>query len=196
MATFHLLVGLGVVGAVVLRRRRVRLYPLVLPVAAVAVAGLATAGTTRLRAPAEVCLVVLAAVAVDAALRRLERRRRDRRHGRRGRRGDPFGDVRSGGHPLVDDPFAAFDEEGLADDPFAGDRFDTGGRPVPVGSAHRLAPLTGDVQVPAPRDRSDRPVRLGVAVLVVAALMGAAGAAGAWMAAGTGAATAAAESGP
>jgi 4-amino-4-deoxy-L-arabinose transferase-like glycosyltransferase len=74
-ATFYLLAAGAVVGAIVLRRRRVRLWILVLPIAIAAVGAMTAFGTSRYRAPAEPCLVVLAAVGVDAAVRRFERRR-------------------------------------------------------------------------------------------------------------------------
>jgi 4-amino-4-deoxy-L-arabinose transferase-like glycosyltransferase len=74
-ATFYLVAAGAAVGALVLRRRRVRLYPLLLPVAVAAVGAVLAFGTARYRAPAEPCLVVLAAVGVDALVRRYEWRR-------------------------------------------------------------------------------------------------------------------------
>ena len=52
-------------GAVVLRRRRVTLYPAVVILAEVALVAVAIFGQTRYRTPLDVVLVVLAAVAVD-----------------------------------------------------------------------------------------------------------------------------------
>ena len=58
----------AVVGGVVLRRRRVALYPLLVFVAIAAVTVLPTIGDPRYRATAEIPLVLLAAVAIDAWL--------------------------------------------------------------------------------------------------------------------------------
>jgi 4-amino-4-deoxy-L-arabinose transferase-like glycosyltransferase len=63
----------AVAGGVILRRRRVPLLPLLAFVVNVAVAVALTFGQTRYRAPAEVTIVVLAAVAVDAMLPRRRR---------------------------------------------------------------------------------------------------------------------------
>jgi 4-amino-4-deoxy-L-arabinose transferase-like glycosyltransferase len=60
----------AVCGAVLLRRRRVLLYPLLAFPIAVVVATSITFGEVRYRAPAEITLVILAAVTIDAALRR------------------------------------------------------------------------------------------------------------------------------
>jgi 4-amino-4-deoxy-L-arabinose transferase-like glycosyltransferase len=57
-------------GVVVLRRRRVAVYPLLAPFAIVALAVAVAFGETRYRAPSELCLVVLAGVGLDAAWRR------------------------------------------------------------------------------------------------------------------------------
>ena len=64
--SFWVLVPGAVVGAVVLRRRRVPLTPLVSQFVIVTVTAAAIYGLVRFRVPAEVSLVVLAAVAVDA----------------------------------------------------------------------------------------------------------------------------------
>jgi hypothetical protein len=53
----------------------VRLWILVLPIGIAAFGAMTAFGTTRYRAPAEPCLVVLAGIGVDAAVRRYERRR-------------------------------------------------------------------------------------------------------------------------
>ena len=55
----------AVVGGVVLRRRKVPITPLVAQFAIVTVTAAAIYGITRFRTPAEVSLVVLAAVAFD-----------------------------------------------------------------------------------------------------------------------------------
>ena len=63
---FWLLVPFAVVGGVLLRRRRVPITPLVAQFVIVTVTAAAIYGIVRFRVPAEVSLVVLAAVAVDA----------------------------------------------------------------------------------------------------------------------------------
>ncbi len=62
---YYGLVVFAVGGAVVLRRRRVTLYPAVVILAEVALVAIAIFGQTRYRTPLDVVLVVLAAVAVD-----------------------------------------------------------------------------------------------------------------------------------
>jgi 4-amino-4-deoxy-L-arabinose transferase-like glycosyltransferase len=64
--TFWVLVPFAVAGGVVLRRRRVPITPLVAQFVIVTVTAAAIYGLARFRTPAEVSLVVLAAVAVDA----------------------------------------------------------------------------------------------------------------------------------
>ena len=71
--TYWLLLVPAVAGIVVLRRRRRALYPLLAFVAIVVVATATTYGETRLRAAAEVSLVLLAAVGIDAGLRYMHR---------------------------------------------------------------------------------------------------------------------------
>jgi hypothetical protein len=67
--SFWALGSLAIGGAISLRRRReVPLYPLMAPIAALVIAVLATYASTRFRAIAEPVVVVLAAVAIDAAL--------------------------------------------------------------------------------------------------------------------------------
>jgi 4-amino-4-deoxy-L-arabinose transferase-like glycosyltransferase len=66
--TFWILVPCAVAGGVVLRRRRVPITPLVAQFVVVTVTAAAIYGLVRFRIPAEVSLVVLAAVAVDGWL--------------------------------------------------------------------------------------------------------------------------------
>lgn len=66
--SFYALAVLSVVGAVVLRRRRVVLFPLLAAPAVVLITVVFTYANTRFRAPAEVALAVLAAVSIDAAI--------------------------------------------------------------------------------------------------------------------------------
>jgi hypothetical protein len=66
------LLGLGAVGTVVLRRRRVPLLPLLAPLAVVTVAAAVFYGRLRFRCAAEVPIVVLAAVGVDQLVGRTD----------------------------------------------------------------------------------------------------------------------------
>jgi 4-amino-4-deoxy-L-arabinose transferase-like glycosyltransferase len=70
IGAFYLLVPLAIVGFVVLGRARRTRWPLVMPVVLVTLLAAGAYGIIRFRAPAEVSLVVLAAVAVDAGWRR------------------------------------------------------------------------------------------------------------------------------
>lgn len=63
---FYPLAALGIGGAVVLRRRRQPLYPLVAMFVVPTVAAVLTYGNYRFRSEAEVAMVVLASVALDA----------------------------------------------------------------------------------------------------------------------------------
>ncbi len=65
---FYVLAVMAVFGAIVLRKRRVPIWPLISMVVLVTITAALSYGTTRFRTPAEVALVVLAAVAIDAAL--------------------------------------------------------------------------------------------------------------------------------
>ena len=68
--SYYAVAALAVVGAVTLRRRRVPVFPLVaFPVIVLVSVGI-TFAQIRYRAPAEVSLVLLAAVAIDAVVRR------------------------------------------------------------------------------------------------------------------------------
>jgi hypothetical protein len=70
LAVFYVLAGLSTAGVVMLRRRGVLVFPLLAPIVAVVVAVALTYGQTRFRAPADVSLALLAAVALDAVLGR------------------------------------------------------------------------------------------------------------------------------
>jgi hypothetical protein len=67
---FFPLVIAAVEGWVVLRRRRRRTWPLLVPVLIVTIASAATYGQTRFRVPAEPTLLLLAAVAIAAVVAR------------------------------------------------------------------------------------------------------------------------------
>lgn len=72
---FWIVGALAIAGGVVLRRRRVPLWPLLVVPVVVVISVATTFGQLRYRAPAEAALVVLAAVAIDAGLTELRRRR-------------------------------------------------------------------------------------------------------------------------
>ena len=63
---YYPLAALALGGAVVLRRRRVRIWPLAVPPIIVTVGTLLSYGQTRFRVPAEPVIVVLAACAIAA----------------------------------------------------------------------------------------------------------------------------------
>ena len=69
IAYYPLLIA-AIAGWVVMRRRRRRSWPLLVPVLIVTIASAATYGQTRFRVPAEPTLVVLAAVAIAAVVAR------------------------------------------------------------------------------------------------------------------------------
>jgi xanthosine utilization system XapX-like protein len=71
LGMYYALVAFSVVGVVALRRRRVPLTPLLAVLGAVALTVGFVYGTTRFRAPAEISLVLLGAVGIDAAIRRI-----------------------------------------------------------------------------------------------------------------------------
>ncbi|HEX6311690.1 MAG TPA: glycosyltransferase family 39 protein [Acidimicrobiia bacterium] len=75
MASLWLLAALAAVGVVVLRRRRVPVYPLLALVLIVFIAVAISYAPQRFRASAEPAVVVLAAVGIDAAVRRIRTRR-------------------------------------------------------------------------------------------------------------------------
>jgi Dolichyl-phosphate-mannose-protein mannosyltransferase len=68
---FWPLAGLAIWGGVVMRRRGIRLLPLIAPVVIVTVVAAAFYGLLRFRTPAEVSLVVLGGVGADALLARV-----------------------------------------------------------------------------------------------------------------------------
>ena len=71
LASWYVVAGLAVAGAVILRRRRqAPIFPLLALPAIVLATVAVTFAQTRYRAPAEPVVVVLAAVAIDAALPR------------------------------------------------------------------------------------------------------------------------------
>ena len=63
--SYYVLAALAVAGAVVLRRRRVTLFPVAIILAEVILVAVAIFGQTRYRTPLDVVLIILAAVAVD-----------------------------------------------------------------------------------------------------------------------------------
>lgn len=71
MVQWYVLVPAAVAGAVVLRRRRVPVWPLASTAIVVLITVVAFYGIVRFRLPLDVAVVVLAAVAVDALVRRL-----------------------------------------------------------------------------------------------------------------------------
>jgi 4-amino-4-deoxy-L-arabinose transferase-like glycosyltransferase len=75
VAVYYLLLPFAVAGAVILRRRREPLGFLLAPIALVALVSILGYGTPRFRVPAEIPLVVLAAVALVGIAARLRERR-------------------------------------------------------------------------------------------------------------------------
>ena len=75
IGAFYLLAPLAIVGFVVLGRQRRTRWPLVMPVVLVTLLAAGAYGIIRFRAPAEVSIVVLAAVALDAGWRHWSSRR-------------------------------------------------------------------------------------------------------------------------
>jgi hypothetical protein len=74
-AMYLLLVMLAVPGALLLRRRRISLIPLLGPIAVVTLSAALFYGLPRFRAPAEISIVVLAAVALDGLTQRAQGQR-------------------------------------------------------------------------------------------------------------------------
>jgi 4-amino-4-deoxy-L-arabinose transferase-like glycosyltransferase len=73
---YYAMVPFAIGGLVVLRRRRVTILPVVVPIVIATFAAATTFGITRYRAPAEVGIVLAAAVSLHAAWSALRRRRR------------------------------------------------------------------------------------------------------------------------
>ena len=73
------LIPFAIAGALVLRRRRTTLLPIVATVAAVTTSVALTWGSLRFRVPVDVAFVVLGAVALDAVLPRSNRGRGESR---------------------------------------------------------------------------------------------------------------------
>ena len=74
--TYWVLLPLAVAGAVIARRRKVPIYPLLAFPLTVLLSVLLTFGQTRYRAPAEIPLALLAAVAIETGFRRWQARGR------------------------------------------------------------------------------------------------------------------------
>jgi 4-amino-4-deoxy-L-arabinose transferase-like glycosyltransferase len=74
LAIFYLLVPTAVGGAVALRRRRVTLVPLLGTIAMVTLIAALVRGEVRFRVPAEIAIVVLAALAIDGMFPRYRNR--------------------------------------------------------------------------------------------------------------------------
>lgn len=75
LAQYAVLMPLAAVGAVVLNRRRIRLWPMLSLYVIITFAAAISYGATRFRTPAEVATVVLAAVALDRAIQWILERR-------------------------------------------------------------------------------------------------------------------------
>jgi 4-amino-4-deoxy-L-arabinose transferase-like glycosyltransferase len=75
LLSFYVVAALAITGAVILRRRRVKVFPLLVPCAIVVFAVAVALGSNRYRASAEPALAVLAAVAINAGLSAFQRRR-------------------------------------------------------------------------------------------------------------------------
>ena len=76
---YYALLPLAVAGVVILRRRRIRQWFLLVPAGVVTLVGALAFGLVRFRAPFEVCLVVLAAPPLILGAQALGRRRDRRR---------------------------------------------------------------------------------------------------------------------
>ena len=68
LVEFYALAAMSVFGAIELKKRKVPIWPLLSMVVLVTITAALSYGVTRFRTPAEVALVVLAAVAIDSAL--------------------------------------------------------------------------------------------------------------------------------
>ncbi|MCU1484939.1 MAG: hypothetical protein JWN67_1685 [Actinomycetia bacterium] len=76
LAWYYLLAPSAIVGFVLLRRRKVPIYPLIAPMVVVTNSAILTFGNTRYRAAAEISLVIGASVAIVALAEHLAARRR------------------------------------------------------------------------------------------------------------------------
>ena len=74
LLSFWVVAALAITGAVILRRRRVKVFPLIVPCAIVVFAVAVALGSNRYRASAEPVLAVLAAVAISAGFSAYQRR--------------------------------------------------------------------------------------------------------------------------
>ena len=72
---YYLLLPWSIGGLVVLRRRRIPIFPFLAIVAATTITVATSFGITRYRAPVDVIMPLLAAVAIDAAIRWFGHRR-------------------------------------------------------------------------------------------------------------------------
>ncbi|CAB4624404.1 unannotated protein [freshwater metagenome] len=77
LAQYYAFMAMAIGGAVVLYRRKVWLWPLLSMFVIVTITAATSYGTTRFRTPAEVAIVVLAGIAIDAGLNRWWRRSAD-----------------------------------------------------------------------------------------------------------------------
>jgi 4-amino-4-deoxy-L-arabinose transferase-like glycosyltransferase len=71
---YWIMLPFAIAGVVITRRRRIPVYPLLVFVAVVLLAVIPTIGSPRYRAPAEITLVLLAAVGIEAAIGAVRRR--------------------------------------------------------------------------------------------------------------------------
>ncbi len=76
LAQYYLLLPFAVAGALVLRRRRISIWPLIAIPVAITITAMLTYGMTRFRAPADMLMCVLAAVSVDVVVSGIFRQRR------------------------------------------------------------------------------------------------------------------------
>lgn len=68
LTTFYVLAVAAIPGAYLIRRRKLPIYPLVIPIVTSAIGVMFVFGTTRYRATSETAIVLLAAVGIDAGL--------------------------------------------------------------------------------------------------------------------------------
>ena len=74
LISYYVMVVLAIIGAVVMRRRSIAIWPLVAILVIVLLSVAVTFAQTRYRAPAEIAFVLAAAVAIDAGITALRRR--------------------------------------------------------------------------------------------------------------------------